>query len=46
MNGHDQDRALACSRANDTAARMIVYFGPYLFWGTLGVVTTGLFLLG
>lgn len=46
MNGHDDDPALACSRANDTAARLIAYFGPYLFWGMLGMVTTGFFLLG
>lgn len=46
MNGHDDEQALGFGRADDRAARMIAYFGPYLFWGALGVVTTGLFLLG
>ena len=46
MNGHDEEHVLGYDRADDRAARVIAYFGPYLFWGALGVVTTGLLLLG
>jgi hypothetical protein len=46
MNGHDDNSALACSRANETAARVIAYLSPYLFWGAVGVITTGIVLLG
>jgi len=45
MNGHDED-AVAYSRANDNAARVIAYFGPYLFWGAVGVIASAILLLG
>lgn len=44
MNGHDDE--LVCSRAHDGAARVIAYFGPYLFWGTVSVLAGGILLLG
>ncbi|HEX7036311.1 MAG TPA: hypothetical protein VF210_11080 [Pseudomonadales bacterium] len=46
MNGQNDEHALGYGRADDRAARVIAYFGPYLFWGAVGVVTTGLLLLG
>jgi hypothetical protein len=46
MNGHDDQSAMVYSRANDNAARVIAYLSPFLFWGTVGVITTGIFLLG
>lgn len=45
MNGQDEEAAVY-SRADDNAARVIVYFGPYLFWGAVGVITSGILLLG
>lgn len=44
MNGQDEQAAVY-SRANDNAARAIAYFGPYLFWGAMTVVTSAVFLL-
>ena len=32
-------------RSQDNTARLIVYFGPYLLWGTVGAVVGGLMLL-
>ena len=32
-------------RAQDNAARMIVFFGPYVLWGSLGALVGALFLL-
>jgi hypothetical protein len=32
-------------RSDDNIAALIVYFGPYLLWGTLGTLVGGLFLL-
>lgn len=46
MNAHDDNPVIADSRANDNAARMIAYLSPYLFWGTVGVIAVGIFLLG
>ena len=46
MNGHDDNGAAAYSRANDNVARLIAYLSPYLFWGAVGVITAGIFLLG
>ncbi|HEY5644890.1 MAG TPA: hypothetical protein VIS76_03015 [Pseudomonadales bacterium] len=31
--------------AQDNVARFVVYFGPYLFWGSLGAVAGMIFLL-
>ncbi len=45
MNGHD-DEAVVYGRANDNAARIIAYFGPYLFWCTVGVIASAILLLG
>ena len=30
---------------NDTVARFLAYTSPYLFWGTLGVLSLGIFLI-
>lgn len=32
-------------RSDDNLARLIVYFGPYVLWGAMGVLLGGLFLL-
>ena len=32
-------------RAQDNMARLIVYFGPYVLWGTLGALMGLLFLM-
>jgi hypothetical protein len=32
-------------RSQDNVARMIVYFGPYVLWGSLGALVGMLFLL-
>lgn len=40
----DED-ATMYSPANETAARVVVYFGPYLFWGTVGLIGCGIVLL-
>lgn len=32
-------------RSRDNVARLIVYFGPYILWGFLGVLVGMLFLL-
>ena len=32
-------------RSHDNAARMIVYLGPYVLWGSLGALMGMLFLL-
>ncbi len=39
MNGQDE------RYANETAARLIAYLGPYLFWGAVGVICTSIWLL-
>lgn len=31
-------------RSQDNVARLIVYFGPYVLWGTLGAMVGALFL--
>ena len=46
MNGHDDNPTVSYSRANDNAARLIVYLGPYLLWGTVGAIVTGILLFG
>lgn len=47
MNGHEEESAaVTYSRANDTAARAIAYFSPVLFWGTVGMVTMGILMMG
>lgn len=39
---NDQD---AYSRADDNTARAIAYLGPYVFWVTLGVLSSAIFLI-
>jgi hypothetical protein len=46
MNGPDDNHVAAYGRANDNAARLIAYLSPFLFWGTVGMLATGIFLLG
>jgi len=41
MNGHDQSYV----RSNETVARVVAYLGPYLFWGIMGVIAVGIWLL-
>jgi hypothetical protein len=45
MNGRDENATVVYSRADDNAARYIAYLGPYLFWGAVGVIASGIFLL-
>jgi|GEM_PF-6919623 len=33
-------------RSNETAARLIAWWGPCVFWGTLSVLFGGVLLLG
>jgi hypothetical protein len=40
MQGHGE----RYEHSDDNMARLIVYFGPYLLWGTLGALTGGLVL--
>ncbi len=40
------EEAVAYSRANENAARFVAYFGPYLFWGAVGLICSGMLLLG
>ena len=42
MNGQEERTV----RANDTAARVIAYLSPYLFWATVGAIVGGILLLG
>lgn len=45
MNVREDDGgAVTYSRSNDNVARLIAYLGPYLFWGTLCVLTSGVML--
>ena len=41
MNVHEDSIATS----NETAARVIAYLSPYLFWGTVGVICIGVLLL-
>lgn len=41
MHGHDD----GFRRSNETVARLVAYLGPYLFWGTMGIVAGGIWLL-
>jgi len=45
MNGQKDEASIVYSRADDTAARLVAYLSPYLFWGTVGVIVSGIFLL-
>jgi hypothetical protein len=40
MNGHGE----RYERSQDNLARLLVYFGPYLLWGTVGALVGGLLL--
>ncbi len=46
MNGHKEPGIATCSESDDAAARVIAYFGPYLFWGLIGIMIGGIVLLG
>ena len=41
MDGQDERYA----HSNETAARMIAYLSPYLFWGTVGLICASIWLL-
>lgn len=41
MNGQEE----RTDRANDTAARVIAYLSPYLFWAVVGAIVGGIVLL-
>lgn len=41
MNGQEE----RADRANDTAARVIAYLSPYLFWAMVGAIVGGILLL-
>ena len=41
MNVHEDSIATS----NETAARVIAYLGPYLFWGTVGGICVAVLLL-
>jgi hypothetical protein len=45
VNGHREDGEAFYARANENAARAVAYFGPYLFWGTVGVIVGGIVML-
>lgn len=34
-----------CVRANESAARVVAYLGPYLFWGLVTTILGGILLL-
>jgi hypothetical protein len=35
----------AYSGANETVARIVAYLSPYIFWATVCVITSGIWLL-
>ncbi len=35
----------AYSRSDDNTARAIAYLGPYVFWVTLGILSSAIFLI-
>ena len=41
MNGH-QERY---ERSHDAVAKIVAYLSPYLFWGTVGAIVSGIVLL-
>ncbi len=41
MNGQEERYV----RSNDTAARVIAYLSPYLFWAVMGAIVGGIMLL-
>ena len=41
MNGQDEEIGV-CSPANETAAQVVAYFGPYLFWGAVSAIAWGI----
>ncbi len=41
MNGQEERYV----RSNDTAARVIAYLSPYLFWAVMGAIVGGILLL-
>ncbi|MEQ8860671.1 MAG: hypothetical protein RIC56_18670 [Pseudomonadales bacterium] len=42
----NDEEGVVYSRANENAARVVAYFGPYLFWGAVGLIGSGILLLG
>lgn len=46
VNGYKQTVASEpCMRANENAARLVAYLGPYLFWGVVATISGGILLL-
>lgn len=45
MNGSTHGQGERYERSHDNVARLIVYFGPYLLWGTLGALLGFVFLV-
>lgn len=45
MNPQEDRGGVVYNPADDQSARVIAFFGPYLFWGVLGVLTGGVLLL-
>ncbi len=46
MNGHrNAGVSESYMRANENAARVVAYLGPYLFWGIVATIVTGVMLL-
>ena len=41
----DDTQRPAYTAANETAARVVAYLSPYLFWATVCVITAGIWLL-
>ena len=50
MNGHinrqDDQGTVVYVRGHDNGARVLAYLSPVLFWGTVGALAGGIFLLG
>jgi hypothetical protein len=45
VNGQRDDGEAFYGRANENVARAVAYFGPYLFWGTIAVIASGILML-
>lgn len=46
MNGpKNSSLSQPCLRANESAARLVAYLGPYLFWGVVTAIVGGVMLL-
>lgn len=45
LDRHDESGYRVYSPADDNAARIIAYLGPYVFWVTVGVLSSVIFLI-